>query len=471
MKVFYIINQNLNIVNKQSLFLRKKLNEYTKDKKYYLNLFESDFKKNVIDNLINFIDIDNYKKEYNINISFIDLYNKFIDYKKSLINRNNNKIILSIFLNEVYINNIKLYLEILYKIKCDLDIDKIICYDLFIIECILNLIPKANNKLLNNILNLQKSIEFYLLNDINNIDDLYSIDEILNFNNKYQNKYLKIITNNNYIYNNYRDNIKNLKLNKINYDIYYKSNNLINAHNIFKINDNKLKKKITNLNEFIGLEKEFSYLLNSEKMDNDSINITVDLNYLYNLSDNCLKFINNNKCGYSQYLNYLENELNYIITNSMIYVNLIQKIIDKIFKLFINLFDKNKIYNKNKEVKIKFLNKCFFNINNYSINNIKLLNNLNINETIKHKIQYGFNKINNNFINSYMSHLETLKLNLSLYCKVKDINIFSNMFFNKNNYNNYNNINKDINKDIDLEICCFNNNDSISKMDNYNFNF
>ena len=80
MKVLYIINQNLNINNKQSLFFKKKLNEYTKDKKYYLNLFESDFKKNVIDNQINFINIKNYKKEYNIDICFIELYNKFIDY-------------------------------------------------------------------------------------------------------------------------------------------------------------------------------------------------------------------------------------------------------------------------------------------------------------------------------------------------------------------------------------------------------
>ncbi len=467
MKVLYIINQNLNIINKQSLFLRKKLNEYTKDKKYYLNLFESDFKKNVIDNQINFININNYKKEYNINVCFIELYNKFIDYKKSLINRNNDEILLSIFLNKDYINDVKLYLELLHKIKCELDVDKIICYDLFIIECILNLIPIANNQLLNNILDLQNLIEFYLFDDINYFNELYFISEIFNFNNKYQNNYLKIVTNNNYLYNNYKDDIKNLKLKKTNFDIYYKSNNLINSHNIFKINDTKFKKKINNLNEFISLEKEFSYLLNSRTLNSESITVTIDLNYLYNLSDNCINFINNNKCGYSQYLDYLENELNYIITNSMTYINLIQKIIDKIFNFFINLFNKNKIYNKNIEVKFNFINKCFFNINNYSIHNIQILNNLSDNDSIKNKIKYGFNKINNNFINSYMNHLETLKLNLSLYCKIKDINIFSNMFYNKsNNINFYN-----IDGDIDLEILCFNNNESIDKIDNYKFNF
>ena len=468
MKVLYIINQNLNIINKQSLFLRKKLNEYTKDKKYYLNLFESDFKKNVIDNQINFINIKNYKKEYNIDVCFIELYNKFIDYKKSLINRNNDEILLSIFLNKDYINDVKLYLELLHKIKCELDVDKIICYDLFIIECILNLIPIANNQLLNNILDLQNLIEFYLFDDINYFNELYFISEIFNFNNKYQNNYLKIVTNNNYLYNNYKDDIKNLKFKKIIFDNYYKSNNLINSHNIFKINDNKFKKKINNLNEFISLEKEFSYLLNSRTLNSESITVTIDLNYLYNLSDNCINFINNNKCGYSQYLDYLENELNYIITNSMTYINLIQKIIDKIFNFFINLFNKNKIYNKNIEVKFNFINKCFFNINNYSIHNIQILNNLSDNDSIKNKIKYGFNKINNNFINSYMNHLETLKLNLSLYCKIKDINIFSNMFYNKSNNNiNFNNMNGD----IDLEILCFNDNESIDKIDNYNFNF
>lgn len=468
MKVLYIINQNLNIINKQSLFLRKKLNEYTKDKKYYLNLFESDFKKNVIDNKINFINIKNYKKEYNIDVCFIELYNKFIDYKKSLINRNNNKILLSIFLNKDYINDVKLYLELLHKIKCELDVDKIICYDLFIIECILNLIQIDNNKLLNNILDLQNVIEFYLFDDINYYNELYFISEIFNFNNKYQNNYLKIVTNNNYIYNNYKDDIKNLKLKKTNFDIYYKSNNLINSHNIFKINDTKFKKKINNLNEFISLEKEFSYLLNSRTLNSESITVTVDLNYLYNLSDNCINFINNNKCDYNQYMDYLENELNYIITNSMTYINLIQKIIDKIFNFFIKLFNKNKIYNKNIEVKFNFINKCFFNINNYSIHNIQILNNLSDNDSIKNKIKYGFNKINNNFINSYMNHLETLKLNLSLYCKIKDINIFSNMFYNKSNNNiNFNNMNDD----IDLEILCLNNNESIDKIDKYKFNF
>jgi hypothetical protein len=77
--------------------------------------------------------------------------------------------------------------------------------------------------------------------------------------------------------------------------------------------------------------------------NNNKICLTIHINYLYNINNKTLWFLINNECRNADYDNYLENELNDIISNSMIYINILQKIIELIFMKLIKFFNENSI--------------------------------------------------------------------------------------------------------------------------------
>ena len=454
MSYLILSNLNLDVANKQSSLLINYLDKLKKKKKiYYLNLFNKNIEKKFKNkNIIN-INISKWIKEFTLNIDVIKLYNDFIKYKYNVLINNcleNPKILLSIFLDKYYKKNIKIYLDLIYKIILELKVDKIYCFDLILIECMYNLFNLLESSSLQNIVKLQRKINLFILDEINYFDNIFYLDNLINFKEKYKNYFLCILLNNKYIFEQY-NNLNNLKYENINYIDCNES--LINKYYFIDIVDNNINVKLKNIKQVLLQEKN-NYMVFSH-FNNNKISLTIHINYLYNINNKTLWFLINNKCRNEDYDNYFENELNDIISNSMIYINILQKIIELIFMKLIKFFNENSIINKDLKLDFKFIGRCFFNLEDLNNKNFEYNYNIKDIEDIKKKIEYGFNKINKNFIDSYVINLDTLKLNLGLYANVENILLYSNMFFNNytdhliNKYPNYKSL---LNPDLILKF-------------------
>ena len=471
MSYLILSNINLDVANKQSSLLINYLDKLKKKKKiYYLNLFNNNINKKFKNKNIIDVNISKCIKKFTLNIDVIQLYNEFIKYKYNVLINNcleQPKILLSIFLDKYYKKNIKIYLDLIYKIVLELKVDKIYCFDLILIECMYNLFNLLELGSLQNIVKLQRKINLFILDEINYFDNIFYLDNLINFKEKYKNYFLCIILNNKYIFESY-NNLNNLKYENINY--IDSNESLIDKYYFVDIVDNNINDKLKNIKRVLLQEKN-NYMVFSH-FTNNKICLTIHINYLYNINNKTLWFLINNECRNADYDNYLENELNDIISNSMIYINILQKIIELIFMKLIKFFNENSIINKDLKLDFKFIGRCFFNIEDLNNKNFEYNYNIEYIENIKKKITYGFNRINKNFIDSYIINLDTLKLNLGLYAKVENILLHSNMFFNNytdNLINKYPNYKSLLNPDLTLKF--YNVDNVLEQCDNLVFDF
>ncbi len=470
MSYLILSNINLDIANKQSSLLINYLDKLKKKKIYYLNIFNNNIDKKLKNiNIIN-VNINKWIKDYTLDLDVIKLYDEFIKYKyDALINNclNHPKILISIFLEKNFKKNIKIYIDLVYKIVLELKVDKILCFDLILIECMCNLFNVFKCNLLQNISKLQSKINLFILDEINYFDNIFNLDNLINFKEEYKNYFLCIILNNKYVIESY-NHLNNLKYENINY--LDSKDSLINKYNFVDIVDNKIHDKLTNIKKVLLHEKK-NYIVFSH-FNNNKICLTIHINYLYNINNKTLWYLIQNDCKKQDYDNYLENELNDIISNSMIYINIVQKVIELIFMKLINFFNENSIINKDLKLEFKFIGRCFFNLEDLNNKNFEYNYNIKNIQNIKSKIEYGFNKINKNFIDSYIINLDTLKLNLALYINVEKILLHSNMFFNSYNddlINKYSNYKSLINPDLKLKF--YNVDNVLEKCDKLQFKF
>lgn len=470
MSYLILSNINLDIANKQSSLLINYIDKLKKKKIHYLNIFNNNIDKKLKNKNINIININKWIKEYTLDLDVIKLYDEFIKYKyDALINNclNHPKILISIFLEKNFKKNIKIYLDLVNKIVLELKVDKIYCFDLILIECMCNLCNLLKPSLLQNIIKLQQKINLFILDEINYFDNIFNLDNLINFKEKYKNYFLCIILNNKYIFEQY-NNLNNLKYENINYR--NSNDSLIDKYNFIDIVDNNINDKLKDIKRVLLQEKN-NYMVFSH-FNNNKICLTIYINYLYNINNKTFWFLINNECRNKDYENYFENELNDIISNSMIYINIVQKVIELIFMKLINFFNKNSIINKDLKLEFKFIGRCFFNLEDLNNKNFEYNYNIENIENIKNKIEYGFNRINKNFMDSYIINLDTLKLNLALYTNVENILLHSNMFFNNytdnlnSKYPNYKSL---LNPDLILKF--YNVDDALDQCDNLTFNF
>ena len=470
MSYLILSNINLDIVNKQTSILINYLDKLKKKKIYYLNIFDTNIEKKFTNKHIVNVNISKWIKNYTLDINIVKLYDKFIKYKYSVLINNsldNPKILLSIFLDEYYKKNIKTYLELVYKIVLELKVEQVFCFDLILIESMYNLFNLLEPSSLQNIIKLQKKINLFVLDEVSYFDNMFYLDNLINFKSKYKNYYISILTNNKYILESY-NNLNNLKYENINY--LDSNNSLIDKYYYTDIVDNNIIDKLKNIKKVLLQEKN-SYIVFSH-FNNNRICLTIHINYLYNIKNELLWFLIQNECRNKDYDNYLETELNDIISNSMIYINMVQKIIELIFMKLVNFFNENKIINKDLKLEFKFIGRCFFNLEDLNNKNFEYNYNIDNIKNIKNKISYGFDRINKNFIDSYLINLDTLKLNLGLYIKVENILLYSNMFFNNytdnliNKYPNYKSL-----MNPDLVIKFYNEDNVLEQCDNIQVNF
>ena len=474
MSYLILSNINLDIVNKQSTLLINYLNKLKKRNKiYYLNIFSNDIENKFKNTNIIPVNFIKWIKDYTFDLDIIKLYDDFIKYKYNvLINSclENPNILISIFLDNNYKKNIKTYIDLIYKISLELKVEKIYCYDLILIEYIYNLLNLYDSNPIQYIIRLQKKIKLYVLDEINYFDSISNFNNIINFKGNYKNYFLSIILNNKYIFelNKNLNYLSNLEYeNIINID---NNNSLISKYYFLDIVDNNINEKLKNIKKVLLQEKN-NYMVFSH-FSNKRICLTIYINYLYYINNKTLWFLISNNCKNSDYDNYFENELNNIISNSMIYINLLQKVIELIFTKLIKFFNENSIINKDLKLDFNFIGRCFFNLEDLNNKNFEYNYNIKNLENIEKKIEFGFNKINKNFIDSYLINLDTLKINLGLYANVENIVLRSNMFFN--NYSDelnpeYPKYKALINPDLILKF--YNVEDALDKCDTLVFEF
>ena len=390
-----------------------------------------------------------------------------LEDKFNIINNNNNNdtinIIKEYFINYINSNNKILLFEYIQQMLWNNKYTNKIKIDLYNIILI--------------------TIKTYLIQEKNNIkkkfyEDMYSIDELIDFINNYINKILNInnillinrfdgkilITNefsenidSNKIYN-YIDNLNLLINNFVDICYTYLSNYIMNDYNILLVIEKEINNKLNNSNK-IKILLELLYkstihdnfkLFNNLKKNLSLIYIKDIINYCnnneYDLPDNLKlinKFINS-----INYYKYIKNNYKWNI-DYCIYYTINHNIIEYIFTIFIDIIKLNSleeinfIFKNRFNIIIEIYNNQFNNrdeitylINNEIINLIKKIDNTDLENII---LIINIIKYFNIFFIKMYKNIAIHNIN-----KLLDITNL-NIIFNKiNNYiidNNYNDVN------------------------------
>ncbi len=422
-----IVEEKQKLINKINEIKNDYLNENLKIKK---EIFESNSLKEMIDNNNNLEDVDRiknliYEKE-KLLINNYEMFNKIQEFNEEINKLNNEK-------NEILIeknNFIRKYENILNDLKIN--------------ELKYNNLQKENEKLKENILNLNKN-----LNDINNKNDFEkfkennqenlnkifydNLDLLFNKNidkiNNLLNEKDKKIFNSNNQQSELNENIKILKINndKLNKEI----DNLKNEK-IELLNENyKINLQITNLNDVVtALQISNEQYLSEKKnllieLSNSQSDIIIERQKFFESDKLCKQYLEEknilkNKNEELQIkLNSIEKQYHYLENN---YKNLNENNF-KIIKNESNLLEiksentnlilkLNEIY-QNYNILIKNINEIFENLN---INNKEKIDEFSQLKIIKNEIENCYKKISNN--NEYYEEIYNIKKNLSNYCSL-----------------------------------------------------
>lgn len=471
MTILILTSNNLSFKNYQSYYITNYLNKLRNKNIYYLNVYEYNINNKFQNKNIKEIKFNKYASEHQLDFSPIELYNEYIYYRFNK-NKNVAGISVSVISNKTFLICIKLYLEVIYKICLDLNIKKIMCFDLILVEFMYGFFNNINNIEINslekkNIYSLQKLMDIYILNQINYDSKINYLDHVIYFNQNYKNYFNKFYFNDQHMLEFYRNNCLNCEL--FNYKYKINDNLVINKHNIFNIINNGFYEKLNDIKKQLLNQKVQPF---NTTQSNEEYTFQIGIDFVSLINNNCFNYLLKNECTQNDYDNYLDNDLNNIISSSMIYTNLVQKIINLFFDKLIYFFNNNYIINKDVKLNFIFVNKCIFNFQN--LNKDNYLENINTKsqrlKNIKDKIKLGFKKINNNFVESYKMNLETYKLNLNLYTNINKVYLYSNMLFNQYFTDSYNKIisEPDINN---LVLQCFDYNSILNDIEDIKFNF